>query len=188
MPTSEPPQDQDAPRDRVREAELSALMRRSQNGDRQAYAVLLEACREWLVRFYGRKVAAGGVDDLVQETLISLHRKRATYDPEKPFLPWLAAIARYRWIDQLRIAYRHARVELKTDVAVGSDEEAVIARLSLERLMDRISPAQAMAISLVKVEGLSTAEAAARSGQSESLVKVNVHRGLRRLAALVESE
>lgn len=38
----------------------------------------------------------------------------------------------------------------------------------------------------MKIEGLSVTEAAIKTGQSESLVKVNIHRGLRKLSALVE--
>lgn len=93
------------------------LMRRSQAGDKQAYAVLLEQTDSWLARFFSRKIAADAVDDLVQDTLISLHRKRASYDPSRPFLPWLAAIARYRWVDRLRQTYRHASDELQDQQA-----------------------------------------------------------------------
>ena len=112
----------------------------------------------------------------------------ATYDPERPFLPWLAAIARYRWIDQLRKTGRAGEVELDDTLGIDSDEDSIAARLSVGRLLDQIRPEQALAIRLVKIEGLSIAEAAARCGQSEPLVKVNIHRGLKRMSALVESE
>ena len=62
------------------------------------------------------------------------------------------------------------------------------ARLSLDRLLALLPAGQAQAITLVKIEGASIAEASRISGQSESLVKVNIHRGLRKLAGLVESE
>ena len=58
--------------------------------------------------------------------------------------------------------------------------------LSLDRLFEALPDAQQRAIELVKIEGLSISEASATTGQSESLVKVNIHRGLRRLAALIE--
>jgi RNA polymerase sigma-70 factor (ECF subfamily) len=64
----------------------------------------------------------------------------------------------------------------------------VTARVSLERLLAMIPPRQADVISFVKIEGLSIVEAAARTGQSESLVKVNIHRGLKKMSALIESE
>jgi RNA polymerase sigma factor (sigma-70 family) len=168
---------------------LRRLMRLTLNGDKQAYAVLLEQAGKWLARYFRQKIAPDAVDDLVQETLLSLHRKRASYDPDRPFLPWLAAIARYRWVDRLRQTYRHeAQLLEDNDMAEDSHEEVVGARISIDRLLDQIPSPQAAAIRCVKIEGLSIVETCVRTGQSESLVKVNIHRGLKRLSALVESE
>lgn len=165
---------------------LARLMAQAQRGDRQAYAAMLAECAIWLRRFYARRVPPSQIDDLIQETLISVHRKLATYDPARPFLPWLAAIARYRWVDHLRQNYRRGEVELDHDVAATGDGEAVIARMSLDGLFARLPTAQARVIELVKIEGLTIAEAARSTGQSEPLVKVNIHRGLKKLAAIVE--
>lgn len=168
------------------EATLARLMAQAQRGDRAAYRELLGECDLWLRRFYGRKAHPDTLEDLVQETLISLHRKRASWDSDRAFLPWLAAIARYRWLDHLRRVYRAPEAELAVEPAVESEEDAVGARLGVDRLLGTIPEAQALAIRLTKIEGLSVAEASARSGQSESAVKVNVHRGLKRMAALIE--
>ncbi len=135
-------------------------------------------------RFFAQKISPDAVDDLVQDTLISLHRKRASYDPARPFLPWLAAIARYRWVDRLRQTYRHAADELQDQHSEGSHEDVVGAKISIDRLLHQLPEGQAVAIRLVKIDGLSIAEACAKCGQSEPLVKVNIHRGLKRLAAL----
>ena len=99
-----------------------------------------------------------------------------------------AAIARYRWIDQLRKTARAGEVELDDVHGVNSNEDEIIAELSIGTLLDRINPEQALAIRLVRICGLSISEASAQSRQSESLIKVNIHRGLRKLVALVESE
>ncbi len=170
------------------DASLARLMAMAQAGDGAAYAALLAECQKWLLRYFARRIAPAQVDDLVQDTLLSVHNKRASFDPERPFLPWLAAIARYRWVDQLRKTYRADEVELEDQFSVVSHEEDVTARISIDRLFTHLSPAQAQVIQLVKIDGLSIAEASARCGQSEPLVKVNIHRGLKRLAALVESE
>jgi RNA polymerase sigma factor (sigma-70 family) len=172
----------------AREETMRDLMRLSQAGDKQAYAVLLEQTGRWLVRFFSQKIAADAVDDLVQETLISLHRKRASYDPSRPFLPWLAAIARYRWVDRLRQTYRHAADELQDQHSEASHEDVVGAKISIDNLLYQLPQAQALAIRLVKIDGLSIAEACIKCGQSEPLVKVNIHRGLKKLAMLIESE
>ena len=75
---------------------------------------------------------------------------------------------------------------LETDVAGQDDEPAIAARITLERLFGVLPDAQAQAIALVKIEGLSIAEASQATGQSESLVKVNIHRGLKKLAHMIE--
>ena len=72
-------------------------------------------------------------------------------------------------------------------VADPQDED-VTARVSLARLLGMIPEKQAEVISLVKIEGLSINEASAMTGQSESLVKVNIHRGLKKLSSMVETE
>jgi RNA polymerase sigma factor (sigma-70 family) len=160
------------------EKSLSSLMALSQSGDKDAYRTVLEESQRWLCRYYARRIAPSLIDDLVQETLLSLHNKRATFDPARPFLPWLAAIARYRWVDALRKVYRADETALDHDIEVGSHEIAVAARISLDGLLAHLPNGQAQAIRLVKIEGYSIAEAAARCGQTEPLVKVNIHRGL----------
>ncbi len=167
---------------------LARLMALAQKGDTDAYRTVLTTCQHWLARYFARRIAPSAVDDLIQDTLASIHAKRASYDPARPFLPWLAAIARYRWVDQLRRSYRADETELTDIFGVEPEDEAVMARISIARMLARLSEGQAQAIRLVKIDGLSIAEAAARSGQSEPLVKVNIHRGLRKLAAMIESE
>ena len=169
------------------EATLSRLMIAAQGGDKQSYAVLLAETQLWLERYFRRRCAPAQLDDLVQEVLLAVHNKRASYDGARPFLPWLAAIARYRWVDHLRKVYRREENALEGHEPVDeSEEEAVLARISLKRLFVKIPDKQAEVIELVKIEGLSIEEAARKSGQSASAVKVNIHRGLKKLSALVE--
>lgn len=171
----------------IDEFSLSQLMIASQAGDRDAYRALLGDCRNWLERYFARRIAPHSVDDLVQDTLLSLHRKLATWDKSRAFLPWLAAIARYRWIDMLRKQRDEAELQ-DGDASVEAGDEAVHARLSLDRMLNQLPRGQAQAITLVKIEGASIVEASRICGQAESLVKVNIHRGLKKLAQLVESD
>ena len=169
------------------ETTLARLMANAQKGDSQAYTVLLTEAQLWLERYFSRRLPIEQRDDLVQEVLIAVHKKRATWDASRPFLPWLAAIARYRWVDHLRRVYRNEEQALDDhDAAEDSEEEAVLSKLSLDRLMVNLPDKQAEVIELVKIEGHSIKDAATRTGQSESSVKVNIHRGLKKLAALVE--
>jgi RNA polymerase sigma-70 factor (ECF subfamily) len=157
------------------------------DGDKPAYALVLGQSRQWLLAYYRRRMPPAMIEDLVQETLMSVHSKRQSFDPARPYLPWLAAIARYRWVDALR-RMRDLEELHPEEVASDEDDSPVVARLSLGRLLSHLPVRQANAIVLTRIEGRSVAEAARICGQSEDLVKVNVHRGLRKLAALVESE
>ncbi len=162
-------------------------MTATQNGDKAAGNVLLSEVGLWLERYFRRRVPPHSIDDLVQDVLIAFYTKRGTWDSTRPFLPWLAAIARYRWVDHLRKVYKHDSKELmEDDAAEDSAEEVVLARVSLDRLFGQLPDKQSKVIEMVKIDGLSIREAAEKTGQSESLVKVNIHRGLKKLASLVE--
>ena len=163
-----------------------ALMAAGQRGEAAPYRRLLTELRPWLMRYFSRRLPPSSVEDAVQETLIAIHHKRHTYDAERPFGPWLAGVARYKWIDRLRMASRHAADELPETLSTPDHGAAVTSAAALQGLMATLKPAQAEVIRLVKLDGLSIEEAAARTGQSVSLVKVNIHRGLGRLARLVE--
>jgi RNA polymerase sigma-70 factor (ECF subfamily) len=165
-----------------------ALMIAAQAGESGPYRRLLAELRPWLVRYFSRRLPPASVEDAVQDTLVAIHTKRHTYDPGRPFGPWLVGVARYKWIDRLRIAGRHAADELPESLSSPDHEAAVTSALALRGLMAQLKGPQAEVIRLVKLDGLSIEEAAARTGQSVSLVKVNIHRGLGRLARLVESD
>ena len=173
---------------RMADSGWGPLMIAAQAGDAAVYHRLLVEIGAWLRRYYARRLPPSMVDDAVQDTLMAVHEKRHTYDPARPFEPWLAAIARYKWIDRLRAMKSAPTESLSEDVAVADHGEAVISAWSLERLLRELKPAQSEAIRLVKLQGLSIEEASARTGQSVSLVKVNIHRGLGRLAALVNRQ
>lgn len=163
-------------------------MRAAQSGDATSYHRLLTEVDQWLRRYYIRRLPPAFVDDSIQGTLLAIHQKRHTYDPGRPFGPWLAAIARHKWINRLH-ALKSAPAEALDDtLSVADHGDAVTSAWSLEALLRQIKPAQAEVIRLVKLQGLSIEEAAARTGQSISLVKVNIHRGLGRLTILAGRE
>ncbi|MBB3911862.1 sigma-70 family RNA polymerase sigma factor [Sphingomonas desiccabilis] len=163
-----------------------SLMEAAQNGHGGAYRRLLGETSEWLTRYFERRLPPGDVDDAVQETLLAIHRRRHTYDPHYPFGPWLAAIAKNKWVDQLRSLARRPIDELSEDIPVGDHEASVISASVLASLLEELRPAQAQAILLVKVQGYSIEDASGQIGLSPSAVKMNIHRGLARLTALIE--
>jgi RNA polymerase sigma factor (sigma-70 family) len=163
------------------EGDWDALMAASLAGDASAYRTLLTELDPWLRRFFARRLPVAMVDDVVQDTLIAIHQKRHTYDPTRRLKPWLGAIARYKWIDRIRLMQRWRTEEISEDLSIADHEHAVVSATILAQLLATLKPAQAEVIRLVKLQGFSIDEAAARTGQSSALVKVNIHRGLAKL-------
>jgi len=174
------------------EAKLQALMVAGMGGNSRAYHALLRLCAERLRGYFRRRLVGreADVEDLVQETLIAIHSKRATYDPGLPFTAWLHGIARYRLIYLLRRSGRRAALSLDDgfEPVEESRVDTILAELDVASLLASLSPKQAAAIRLTRIDGFSVREAAAMSGQSEPAVKVNVHRGLARMAAAIRGE
>lgn len=174
------------------EEELRNLMIAALGGDAISYRTLLDRLSGHLRAYYQKRLKGGRglheVEDLVQETLLAIHTRRHTFDSKEPLTPWVYAIARYKMIDYLRSA-RGSLVQLPIESAddVLAEDEHIAAESAydLRKLLDTLPANTRRAIQYVKLEGLSVAEASKRSGLSESAIKVNIHRGLRRLSASI---
>jgi RNA polymerase sigma factor (sigma-70 family) len=160
-------------------------MAAAQAGENQAYEQLLRELDVWLRRFYARRLPHPAAEDARQEALLAIHAKRHAYAPSRSFGAWVMAIARYKWVDRIRDASRFAALTLNDDIPVEDHERAAISAATMDVLLGQLKPAQARVIRLVKLKGLSIARASRATGQSAALVKVNIHRGLKKLAALV---
>jgi len=173
------------------EAELRALLVAGLAGDAVSYHRFLTRLSGNLRAFFRRRLARlpDDVEDLVQETLIAVHRQRHTYRVGEPLTAWAYAIARYKLVDLMRSrALREAFTDPWNDeqaLLAACDDEATLAHRDLEQLLRGLPAAQRVAIEKVKLEGRSVAEASRLTGQSPSAVKVSVHRGLKALAAKI---
>jgi RNA polymerase sigma-70 factor (ECF subfamily) len=163
-------------------------MARAQAGDAEAYRRLLDDVSGELRGFFRRRAREPHeVEDLLQETLLTLHRARHTYDPARPFEPWLYALARNAAISAFRRDRARSRWEsLATDdrplegAAENAGREA-----SLEGVLTRIPDSQREALEMVKLKGMTIEDAAARAGVSPGAMRVRIHRGYRALRALL---
>lgn len=176
------------------ESQLRPLWHRAQAGDDAAYREALQRIAQRLRSYLRRRMQSlpDDLEDLVQETLLALHLQRGTYDPALPVSAWVLAIARHKLVDLWRRRGRQEALHEPIDdvdegLLVQSAPEAGAAR-DLGVLLAGLPQAQRDAIVLTKLEGLSVAEASARTGASESAIKVQVHRGLKKLAALVRGD
>ncbi len=156
---------------------LGRQMAAAQSGDEEAYRQLLETVTPMLIRYTQRYLSSpDAAEDVVQEILLSLHRVRHTYDPERPFEPWLYSIARSRVVDHLRRQRRISAVEVMLQVLPESTAETEMTADGAREVLERLPPTQREALTLLKIEGLSLAEAARRAGVSVSALKVRAHR------------
>jgi RNA polymerase sigma-70 factor (ECF subfamily) len=145
-----------------------------------------------LARAFVRKRAGdtSWCDDVVQESLLAVHRARHTYDPARPFAPWLYAIVQNRFIDALRVQRRRVLRELQADAALEFGNRAPQERDALlrdvRRAVSGLPDNQRRVIELLKFEDLSVREVATRLGMTEANVKVTAHRGYRALRKQME--
>lgn len=156
-------------------------------GDPGAYDVFLAELRNWLTRYFGRRMRDCGVEDAVQETLIAVLMQRHTYSTEDPLGPWLRTVAYRKWVDSVRRRTRATFVPLDENYSVCDHGDTVRSAVLVEDCLTTLKRSQRDAIVYRLIDGHSVTETASITGQSESLVKVNVHRGLRRLAATLEA-
>ena len=174
---------------RANEEELRRLMISGLDGNAADHAALLRLLVPLLRGFYRRRARGGDddIEDLVQETLIAVHTRRATYDRDRVFTAWLFAVARYKMIDHFRRTRRLEPIEGLEDVlATDGFEDSSGARLDVDGLLATLPPKQARVIRATRIEGLSIAEAAAAHGIGESDAKVSAHRGLKALMARIQ--
>jgi len=171
-------------------ARWQRLMVAAQAGDQRAYAALLQEAAKFvrvIARRYHRD--AGAIEDVVQETLLSIHRIRHTYEPGRPVEPWVAAVAKARAIDALRSHKRRSALEMEIStealaavpdrsagptLEVSSEVAAALASLPL---------GQRAAVRMLKIEEMSLAQAAEASGQSVPALKSMLHRAMLSLRA-----
>ena len=176
------------------EQRWSKLMVNAQSGNESDYRQLLTELTTVISNFLrGRFGNNHFIEDCVQETLIAIHQARHTYDQHRPFRPWLFAIVRHKAIDTLRKQRSRQKLtsqykgeqEILSQATQHSEAENEIIK---GRLLESLSVQHRDVLILTKFIGFSVAETAERLGISESLVKVRVHRAIRKLRQLMESD
>lgn len=174
-------------------------MRLAQDGDGGAYKRLLAEVTPLLRRVIHRQrsfLQASDIEDVVQDTLISLHTVRASYDPARPFTPWLMAIARNRLVDAARRYGRLSTNEVSvaeypetfSEEPTNSIDEAYGDPEALKEAIKHLPPGQRRAVEMLKLREMSLKEASAASGMGVSALKVAVHRGMKALRKSLSNE
>jgi len=177
---------------------LEGLMAQAQNGDQEAYRQVLEQAVP-LVRKVVNERWQGDPqqrEDIVQDILMHIHNARHTYDPVRPFRPWLYAIARYRVIEAIRYRSRRGQefqpepevFETFTVDDTNRTLDDLAAKDTVSKAMAKLPEKQKRTIELVKLEGLSMREAAAKLNMTETATKVTSHRAMKALRQIIEQD
>lgn len=181
----------------TQEALAGDLMRRAQEGDEAAYVELLVLLTREARRYVRGKLRSEAlfVDDVVQETLVSVHRARHTWHGQRAFAPWFFAIVHSRLIDAIRRQQRRSAREVGVDVLpdrpppAGRDSPVDIE--AVRRALAALPPRQREVVEAIKLRDESTRDIAGRLGMSVPAVKVTAHRGylaLRRMLGVTRDQ
>jgi RNA polymerase sigma-70 factor, ECF subfamily len=181
---------------RAPDSDWSSLMARAQAGDQASYRRLLAEVAPYLRALAHRFGLTGSdIEDAVQDALLTLHSIRHTYDPSRPFAPWLVAVARHRMLDYRRRRMRQFGREAElTDfhetfaAPETNPPERAGEGARLHAAIAELPAGQRQAVELLRLQEMSLKEASAKSGQSETALKVAMHRAVKRLRALLGEE
>ncbi len=170
------------------DVEWAELAKKAQAGDAQSYRKLLTEIVPVIKRTVIRSLPSADLaDDVVQEVLISVHKALHTYDPARPFAPWLMAIVSFRKTDFLRQHYAargNKQVSIDSvDIPdyVNNKDDREENYKDIEAALETLPERQKKVVELLKLEGYSTKEVSQKTGLSESAVKVTMHRALQKL-------
>ena len=175
-------------------AAFEVVLADAQAGDQQAFAAIFRDIQPSLLR-YLHVIAAEAADDVAGDTWVQVIGGLGGFrGDERAFKAWLFTIARHRTIDWARSRARRQALPGRLGAADGGQVMPDTADVVLERLSTRAILAalaslpadQAEIILLRVVAGLDAPAVARMVGKSPGAVRVAAHRGLRRLAAVLD--
>jgi len=175
------------------EQRWSSLMVAAQHGNERDYEQLLRELCTFVEAYLRSRIGSHqSLNDWTQDILIAIHQGRHTYNPKRAIRPWLFAIIRHQTIDGMRrqSAYQkmiERQIEQTTctvNAGHGEMEEPLIEGYLFKALKRQ----HREVLTLTKINGLSSKEAASELGISEVNVKVRVHRAIKQLKKLLESD
>lgn len=176
-----------APQEAALRLEANGAMERHASGDDVAFRKLYAIVADRLFHYLQRRTRdAARAEDLMQQTLLHMHRARGSYDATRGVFPWMYAIAHNLVVDSVRRGGREVLHEADGGHAVneplcaeGAADEQLIG-LQLEQqiavVLEGLTERQRAAFEYVRHEGLSYAEAAEALGATVSALTALLHR------------
>jgi RNA polymerase sigma-70 factor (ECF subfamily) len=165
-------------------AEADVAMERYAGGDDASFGLVYDALAPRLYGYLLRQTRERArAEDLLQQTMLHIHRARSRFIPGAEVTPWAFAIARRLLVDSLRRGRREVLaddggIDGGTDGGPMADEVLQARELAtrVEGVLAKLPQSQRAAFELIKNEGLSVAEAAQVLGTTVAAVKLRAHR------------
>jgi RNA polymerase sigma-70 factor (ECF subfamily) len=175
-------------REELDEQRWCSYMASAHRGDARRYEQLLQELSTVIKRYILRRFGAlSFTEDCVQECLLAIHAARHTYNPARPFRPWLFTIVRNKTVDLLRRSQRVSSGDRPAACEPGTAADPAD-EFEAGELLGLLSPEHAKALVLTKIDGYSLSEAADRVGVSVGAMKSRVSRALLAAERLLRRE
>lgn len=174
-----------------KEQQLKQWMLESLEGNQRSYRLLLQESARMLSDYFRSRIyRQDNRDDLVQETLLSIHKARSTYNPSLPYSNWMYSIAYRRYIDYVRKQSRIDRMEVAGETILPllpnqekeNPDDIIDSEAVLKAIQD-LPERQREIVRLLKIDGFTVKEAAAIMDMSETALKVAAHRAYKKIRA-----
>jgi len=163
----------------------SRLMEQIQEGDMEAYALLLSEISPLIFNYVRKRVFnPSQVEDVYQDVLLTFHKARHTYQIDRPFSPWLFTVVRNAiWAaisKRHKVTEKELQLETLPETAVHARSEEGLED-DLREALDALPEANRQAVEMLKLQGMDLETAAKQLGISKVALKVRAHRGYEQL-------
>lgn len=114
-----------------------------------------------------------------------------SYDPAKPFLPWLARIMTNTAIDHYRSQLRHPKTSDITELEVQGTDPFIDSKLNYDdliKLVQALPPGYRTVFNLYAIDGYTHEEIAGQLGISAGTSKSNLFKARQKLRAMLEEQ
>lgn len=167
------------------EEELKQKFLLGLKGDNTQYQYFLREVANMIRKIISKKIPNQDVEDITQEILISMHKARHTYDGERPLMPWIYSIIKFRMNDHFRKLYKISEydfLEIEDQNVAGHDEvENHELKDDVSKVLKFANKKERYILKEMHMKGHTAKEVGQKIGMKESAVKVAAFRAMEKI-------
>ena len=168
---------------------INQLAIKSLNGDKYSYRTFLNLLSTYLKSKIIRTIPDNYIDDVLQETLLAIHKSLKTLDTNRSCRPWINAIAHYKVNDCLRGIYKDSNNNYeKIDQLFNEEIDSTEIKQYLEYITTPLNSSEKRILILLKYEGHSVIEVSNLTGNTVSNTKVISFRAMKKIRDFVSEK